>query len=133
MTYSDEEIRSRLQLAEDSGWEFKAVQFSGNRPRSPGLDDLADEIAAFANAGGGVLLCGVTDDGDVPGMTGSRSPSWTHSWSRSAPTPSSRRFGYAPSTGNSMGGCSSWSKYRSVTLSMTAPGGATFAWAARND
>ena len=69
MTYSDEEIRSRLQLAEDSAWEFKAVQFSGNRPRSPGRDDLADEIAAFANAGGGVLLCGVTDDGHVQDMT----------------------------------------------------------------
>ena len=69
MTYSDGEIRSRLQLAEDSSWEFKEVQFSGNRPRSPRRDDLADEIAAFANAGGGVLLCGVTDDGDVTGMT----------------------------------------------------------------
>ena len=69
MTYSDGEIRSRIQLAEDSSWEFKEVQFSGNRLRSPRRDDLADEVAAFANAGGGVLLCGVTDDGDVPGMT----------------------------------------------------------------
>ena len=69
MTYSDEEIRRQLQLAEDSRWEFKAVGFTGNKPRSPSRDDLADEIAAFANANGGVLLCGVTDDGEVQGMS----------------------------------------------------------------
>ena len=69
MTYSDEEIRSQLRLAEDSNWEFKAVEFAGNRPISPSRDDLADEIAAFANADGGVLLCGVTDKGDVQDMT----------------------------------------------------------------
>ena len=56
-------------MAEDSTWEFKAIEFAGNRPRSPNRDDLADEIAAFANADGGVLLCGVTDAGDVQGMT----------------------------------------------------------------
>ena len=69
MTYSDEEIRSQLRLAEDSTWEFKAVEFAGNRPISPSRDDLADEIAAFANADGGVLPCGVTDKGDVQDMT----------------------------------------------------------------
>ena len=69
MTYSDEEVRRQLQLAEDSHWEFKAVEFAGNRPRSPSRDDLADEVAAFANADGGVLLCGVTDDGEVQGMS----------------------------------------------------------------
>ena len=69
MTYSDEEIRSQLRLAEDSNWEFKAVEFAGNKPISPSRDDLADEIAAFANANGGVLLCGVTDKGDVQDMT----------------------------------------------------------------
>ena len=69
MTYSDEEIRSQLWLAEDSNWEFKAVEFAGNRPISPSRGDLADEVAAFANANGGVLLCGVTDDGEVQGMS----------------------------------------------------------------
>ena len=69
MTYSDEEIRSQFRLAEDSNWEFKVVEFAGNRPISPSRDDLADEIAAFANADGGVLLCGVTDKGDVQDMT----------------------------------------------------------------
>ncbi|MDE2867648.1 MAG: putative DNA binding domain-containing protein [Chloroflexota bacterium] len=69
MTYSNEEITRRLQLGEDSAWEFKQVEFAGDRPRSPRRDDLADEIAAFANADGGTLLCGVTDDGEVQGMT----------------------------------------------------------------
>lgn len=69
MTYSDEEIRSQLRLAEDSNWEFKAIEFAGSRPRSPSRHDLADEIAAFANADGGVLLCGVTDGGEVQGMS----------------------------------------------------------------
>ena len=69
MTYSDEEVRRQLQLGEDSNWEFKAVEFAGNVPRSPRRDDFADEMAAFANADGGVLLCGVTDDGEVQGMS----------------------------------------------------------------
>ena len=69
MTYSDEEIRRRLQLGEDSNWEFKAVEFTGDRPRSPSRTDLADEIAAFANMDGGVLLFGVTDEGEVQGMS----------------------------------------------------------------
>ena len=69
MNYSDEDILSQLRLGEDSHWEFKQIEFSGNRPRSPSRDDLADEIAAFANANGGVLICGVTDNGDVQGMS----------------------------------------------------------------
>ncbi len=69
MTYSDDEVLRQLQLGEDSNWEFKAVEFAGNRPRSPERGDWADEIAAFANANGGMLLCGVTDEGDVQGMS----------------------------------------------------------------
>ena len=69
MTYSDKEIRRRRQLGEDSGWEFKEVVFAGNRPTGPSRDTWADEIAAFANARGGVLLCGITDDGNVQAMS----------------------------------------------------------------
>ena len=65
MTYSDDEVRRHLLLGEDSQWEFKEVFFADNRPRDPRRDDWADEIAAFANAGGGVMLCSVTDEGDV--------------------------------------------------------------------
>ena len=69
MTFRDDEIQRQLRLGEDSDWEFKQVEFTGNRPTSPRRDDLADEIAAFANASGGVLLCGVTDSGDVQGLS----------------------------------------------------------------
>ena len=66
---TDAEIRQRLRLGEDSGWEFKRIEFSGDRPTSPRREDLADEMAAFANANGGVLLCGVSDDGRIHGMS----------------------------------------------------------------
>ena len=69
MSYSDEAIALQLQLGEDSRWEFKQIEFAGSRPRRPSRDDLADEIAAFANANGGVLLCSVTDEGEVQGMS----------------------------------------------------------------
>ena len=69
MTYSDEDITRQLQLGEDSHWEFKEIKFSGIHPRSPSRNDWADEIAAFANGNGGVLLCGVTDEGEVQDMS----------------------------------------------------------------
>ncbi len=69
MSFSDEEIRRQLRLGEDSRWEFKEIRFAGNVPKQPSRDDLADEIAAFANTEGGVLLCGITDAGDVAGMS----------------------------------------------------------------
>ena len=72
MPYTDDEIRRRLRLGEDSGWEFKSVEFGGDEPVRRNRDAWADEIAAFANARGGVLLLGVTDTGDVPGMSRGR-------------------------------------------------------------
>ena len=72
MKLTDEELRQRLRLGEDSGWEFKQIEFSGDRPTSPRREDLADEMGAFANASGGVLLCGVSDDGRIQGMSPER-------------------------------------------------------------
>ena len=69
MTFDSDEILSRLQLGEDSNWEFKAIEFAGDRPTGPSRNDWSDEIAAFANADGGVLLCGVTDEGELQGMS----------------------------------------------------------------
>lgn len=69
MNFSDEEIKRQMRLGEDSHWEFKEIVFSGNKPKSPGSDALADELAAFANTDGGVMLCGVTDRGDVQGLS----------------------------------------------------------------
>ena len=69
MNYRLDEIESRLRSGEDSGWEFKQVEFVGGRPKRPTRSDWADEIAAFANATGGVMLASVTDDGNVIGMS----------------------------------------------------------------
>ena len=69
MPVSDTDIRQRLRLREDSGWEFEYIEFTGDRPTGPRRDDLADEIAAFANANGGILLLGVSADGTFQGMT----------------------------------------------------------------
>ena len=69
MSFSDEEIKRHIRLGEDSLWEFKEIEFAGNKPRSPSRNDLADELAAFANTDGGVVLCGVTDSGEVQGMS----------------------------------------------------------------
>ena len=65
MTISNEDIRRQLALGEDSRWEFKQIEFRGNKPVSPRRDDLADELAAFANADGGAMLCGVSDAGTM--------------------------------------------------------------------
>lgn len=65
MNFSNEEIKRQMRLGEDSHWEFKELVFAGNVPKNPGRNDLADELAAFANTDGGVLLCGVTDSGAV--------------------------------------------------------------------
>ncbi len=69
MKYRVEEIESRLRSGEDSFWEFKQVEFAGDRPRRPARGDWADEITAFANAAGGVMLAGVADGGSVIGMS----------------------------------------------------------------
>ncbi len=69
MTIHDDDIRRQLQLGEDSRWEFKQIEFSGDTPASPRRDALADELGAFANAEGGLVLCGVADDGTIQGMS----------------------------------------------------------------
>ena len=69
MNFSDEDIRRQMRLGEDSRWEFKEIEFAGDVPKSPRRDDIADELAAFANTDGGVMLCGVTDSGAVQGIS----------------------------------------------------------------
>ncbi len=69
MNITDAEIRQRLRLGEDSGWEFKQIEFREDLPKSPRPEDLADEMVAFANANGGVLLCGVSNGGRLEGMS----------------------------------------------------------------
>ena len=69
MPYSADDIKRQLRLGEDSAWEFNQIEFSGDQSKSPSRQDLAGEIGAFANASGGVLLCGVTDSGGMQGTT----------------------------------------------------------------
>ena len=69
MPIPDQDIRQQLRLGENSHWGFKQIEFRGDVPASPRREDLADELIAFANAGGGVLLCGVSDDGRIQGMS----------------------------------------------------------------
>ena len=69
MKHHVEEIEIQLDLGEDSDWEFKQVEFAGDIPKRPTRNDWADEIAAFANAAGGMLLAGVADDGTVIGLS----------------------------------------------------------------
>jgi predicted HTH transcriptional regulator len=57
------ELLEKIRLGEDSFLELKEVRFAGDKVRGPGQDDLADELAAFANSAGGVLLLGVEDEG----------------------------------------------------------------------
>ena len=69
MNFSDEEIKRQMRLGEDSHWEFKEIAFAGNVPKEPRRAELADELAAFANTDGGVVLCSVTDSGDVQSIS----------------------------------------------------------------
>jgi predicted HTH transcriptional regulator len=55
------ELLEKIRLGEDSFFELKEVRISGNKIRGPAQDDLADELAAFANSRGGVLLLGIED------------------------------------------------------------------------
>ena len=54
------ELVEKIQLGEDATIEFKSEM--------PHRSSLADEIAAFANAKGGVILIGVDDNSQVVGL-----------------------------------------------------------------
>ena len=56
------ELLRRLRLGADSVLELQEVHFAGGRIQGPGRDQLADELAAFANAIGGVVVLGVSDE-----------------------------------------------------------------------
>jgi len=56
---SKRELLEKIRLGEDSFLELKEVRFAGNKIKGPSQNDLADELAAFANSTGGVLLLGV--------------------------------------------------------------------------
>ena len=51
-----------VRLGKDSALELKEVRFQGPRVSAPRRNDIADELAGFANSGGGRLVLGVSDD-----------------------------------------------------------------------
>ena len=58
---SVDELLAKLRLIEDSTIEWKEVRVPGQKVNAPTRDDLADELAAFANWSGGVIVLGVQD------------------------------------------------------------------------
>ncbi|MCQ3805870.1 MAG: putative DNA binding domain-containing protein [Acidimicrobiaceae bacterium] len=67
------ELLEAIRLGETSFLELKEVRFSGLKVAGPSRDDLADEIAAFANSRGGVLVLGVEDSSrDIIGVPDDR-------------------------------------------------------------
>lgn len=65
---SRKELLDGIRLGESTFLELKEVRFAGGKVRGPRREDLADEIAAFANARGGVCLLGVTDEREIVGV-----------------------------------------------------------------
>ena len=61
MRGTPEQIADRIRLGEDSSLELKELTVSRGRITGPRRDQLADELAAFANANGGTLVLGVED------------------------------------------------------------------------
>ena len=57
-----EQILQRIRLGEDGSMEFKEVAFSSGKISGPGRNELADELAAFANGRGGTLVLGIDDE-----------------------------------------------------------------------
>ncbi len=60
MFYSLTELIEKIRLGEDATIEFKREM--------PHRDSMADEIAAFANTRGGVILIGVDDNSEIVGL-----------------------------------------------------------------
>ena len=57
----DNDIKNMIRLGEDSVCEFKSIRIPGKRVVEPDVKDVADEIAAAANASGATFLFGVND------------------------------------------------------------------------
>lgn len=62
MPIDAERLWAQVALGEDTDLDLKEARFRGKELKGPGRDHLADELAAFANARGGRLVLGVTDD-----------------------------------------------------------------------
>jgi predicted HTH transcriptional regulator len=61
MLDSKDELLEKIRLGEDSVFEMKSVHIRAGKVAGPRRDELADDLAAFANSHSGVLLLGVED------------------------------------------------------------------------
>ena len=60
-TYNLDALLKKISLGEDSGIELKNPEYSNNAVTGPHRNSMADELAAMANACGGVIILGVED------------------------------------------------------------------------
>lgn len=65
---SARQLLEKISLGETSSLEFKSVQIFGTKVRAPSRGDLSDEIAAFANHRGGMIVLGVSDKRAIAGV-----------------------------------------------------------------
>ena len=66
---SKKELLDKIRLGEATFLEMKEVRFAGGKIKGPRRDELADELAAFANGHGGVCMLGVADEpGEIVGI-----------------------------------------------------------------
>lgn len=56
------DLANRIRLGKDGGLEFKEVRFKDRNVVGPKRADLADDLTAFANSRGGLLVLGVDDE-----------------------------------------------------------------------
>lgn len=56
------DLANRMRLGKDGGLEFKEVRFKDRKVVGPKRADLADDLTAFANSRGGLLVLGVDDE-----------------------------------------------------------------------
>lgn len=68
MPESPERLLQRIRLGGDSSIELNEVTFAGGSIETPGPDELADALAAFANGRGGTLVLGVDETRQILGI-----------------------------------------------------------------
>jgi ATP-dependent DNA helicase RecG len=61
-----DDLLRQIKLGEDSRLELKSVVFRGGKVAGPHPDGVADEIAAFANSSGGVIVLGIDEQTRYP-------------------------------------------------------------------
>lgn len=68
MFETTELLLKQISLGEDSSLELKSLNFREDKIITPHKDGVADEIAAFANSFGGVVILGVDDKKNIVGL-----------------------------------------------------------------